>query len=109
MQFYFSPAKPDFSFLNMSELGLSKPFSSDCHNDYATMIIPAFEAVYWFSSKFREARDAKGNLLYLNGNCRREVINSLPFVDPISGTTIDLSDLREIYSSKWLEGVRAEF
>jgi hypothetical protein len=78
-------------------------------NDYATLIIPTLEAVYGFPSKFREARDAKGNLLYLNGNCRREVINGLPFVDPISGTSIDLRELKEINSSKWLEGVGAEF
>jgi hypothetical protein len=78
-------------------------------NDWATTIIPALEVVYGFPSKFREARDAKGQLLYLSGNCRREVINNLPFVDPISDTSINLSDLREIYSSKWLEGLGAEF
>ncbi len=78
-------------------------------NDCASMITMALKAVYAFPSKFREARDTKGNLLYLNGNCRREVINNLPFVDPISGESIDLSNLKEIYSSKWLEGKGAGF
>ncbi len=78
-------------------------------NDCASTITMALKAVYAFPSKFREARDTKGNLLYLNGNCRREVINNLPFVDPISGESIDLSNLKEIYSSKWLEGKGAGF
>ena len=78
-------------------------------NDCASMVTNALKAVYAFPSKFREARDTKGNLLYLNGNCRREVINNLSFVDPISGKSIDLSNVKEIYSSKWLEGKGAEF
>ena len=78
-------------------------------NDCASMVTNALKAVYAFPSKFREARDTKGNLLYLNGSCRREVINNLSFVDPISGKSIDLSNVKEIYSSKWLEGKGAEF
>lgn len=95
-----------YTFVGTTSTGANAFF---IRNDRASEICSLLEGVYGFPSKFREARDVKGKLLYLNGNCRREVINKLPFVDPISGENVDLSDFKEIYSLEWIKGEGKEF
>ena len=95
-----------YTFVGTTSTGANAFF---IRNDRASLITSTLESVYGFPSKFREARDVKGNLLYLNGNCRREVINNLPFIDPISQKNIDLSDFKEIYSLEWIKGEGKEF
>jgi hypothetical protein len=87
-----------YTFVGSTSTGANAFF---VRNDYAEQVLAGLAWVYAFPSKFREARDAKGNLLYLNGNTRREAIDHLPFVDPISGMAIDLKNLGQIYSSMW--------
>jgi hypothetical protein len=95
-----------YTFVGTTSTGANAFF---VRNDRVNEISSLIDGVYGFPSKFREARDSKGQLLYLNGNSRREVINKLLFVDPISGKNINLSDLNEIYSLQWLRGVGAKF
>lgn len=49
----------------------------------------------YVESRFRESRDELGNLTYLSGAARREVIRDLPLVDVEYGTTIRVQDLDE--------------
>ena len=49
----------------------------------------------WVESRFREARDESGTLLFLSGHAKQlEVIKDLPLVDVITGETIRVADLR---------------
>lgn len=44
-------------------------------------------------SRFRDSRDAQGNLNFLGGERRYEEIKNLPVVDVVSGRTTTLQDL----------------
>lgn len=95
-----------YTFVGSTSTGANAFF---IRNDCADLIVSALDGAYAFPSKFREARDRKGQLLYLNGNRRRELIDRLPFVDPSSGQSVDLKALENIYSPNWTNGVGEKF
>jgi hypothetical protein len=95
-----------YTFVGSTSTGANAFF---IRNDYADLVVSALDGVYAFPSKFREARDGNGRLLYLNGNRRRELIDRLPFVDPSSGKSVDLKALGNIYSPNWTNGVGEKF
>ena len=95
-----------YTFVGSTSTGANAFF---LRTDYADLIVSALGGIYAFPSKFREARDVNGRLLYLNGTRRSELIDGLPFVDPTSGKSVDLSALGNIYSQNWTNGVGEEF
>lgn len=95
-----------YTFVGSTSTGANAFF---IRNDCADLIVSALDGIYAFPSKFREARDGNGRLLYLNGDRRRELIDGLPFVDPTSGKSVDLSALGNIYSQNWTNGVGEVF
>lgn len=95
-----------YTFVGTTSTGANAFF---VRNDRADLVLSALDRIYAFPSKFREARDIQGRLLYANGNRRRELIDALPFVDPISGKAVDLSTIGHIYSANWINGVGEQF
>jgi hypothetical protein len=95
-----------YTFVGTTSTGANAFF---VRNDRVSQIISLLDGIYGFPSKFREARDKDGNLIYLNGASRREVIKNLPFVDPISLDCVDLSKLNSMYSIPWLDGEGCKF
>jgi hypothetical protein len=95
-----------YTFVGSTSTGANAFF---IRTDYADLIVSALDGIYAFPSKFREARDVNERLLYLNGTRRRELIDGLPFVDPTSDKSVDLSALGNIYSQNWTNGVGEEF
>jgi hypothetical protein len=95
-----------YTFVGSTSTGANAFF---IRNDCADLIVSALDGIYAFPSKFREARDVNGRLLYLNGNHRRELIDRLPFVDTTSGNSVDLNALGNIYSQNWINGVGEVF
>lgn len=47
----------------------------------------------YVESRFRDSRDARGNLTYVSGDSRRELIEDMPLVDVESGETIRVEDV----------------
>ena len=74
--------------------------------DHANSIVTRLETICAFPSKFREARDEQGNLLFVSGPDRRKLIDHLPVRDLVSDKCLDLAQMGEIYSSKWVNGDR---
>jgi len=95
-----------YSFVGTASTGCNAFFVRD---DYAVLIAAAMERVCAFPSKFREARDAAGNLTFTSGIRRRELINHLPLINPVSGISRDLASWGDIYSPEWIAGQKTEF
>jgi hypothetical protein len=56
---------------------------------------PISPAEGFVESRFRESRDAEGNLTFLTGADRLRAIHDLPLQDVVSATTIRCGDLLE--------------
>lgn len=87
-----------YTFLGTNLHGTSGFF---VRSDKAEFIAPKIERVVTYPSRFREARDAGGQLLYLSGLDRIQPIAHLPFVRVPEGQTTTLADLDELYSESW--------
>jgi hypothetical protein len=53
-------------------------------------------------SLYAEARDTLGALTFTRGTARRELINHMPVVDTVRGSTAPLAEMGELYSPYWL-------
>lgn len=96
----------DYSFVGTTSTGCNAFF---VRNDHAESITAAVERICAFPSKFREARDTAGGLLFTSGKQRRTLIDHLALMDPVSGVSRDLASWGEIYSPEWIEGRKVEF
>ncbi len=101
------------------QLGQSKGYrfvgttSTGCNaffvrSDLAEDVTDVLERIVAFPSTVREARDRNGKLTYVGGGCRRAIIDHLPFVEPQSGTSLDLASWGEICSKNWSRGQGTE-
>lgn len=70
--------------------------------DFESVAMEAIVEIKAFPSFFREARDSYGQLTYVRGRERVEVIKHLPVYDFKTKTTCSLGDLGNLYSSTWL-------
>ena len=95
-----------YSFVGTTSTGCNAFF---VRNDHAESIVAAVERICAFPSKFREARDAAGGLLFTSGKQRRTLIDHLVLMDPVAGVSRDLASWGEIYSPEWIEGRKVEF
>ena len=95
-----------YTFVGTTSTGCNAFF---VRNDHADLIAAALEGICAFPSKFREARDSAGGLLFTSGIQRRTLIDHLALMDPVSGVSRDLASWGEIYSPEWLEGRKVEF
>lgn len=77
-------------------------------SDLASRIQDGLSGAWAYPSKVREARDEKGNLLFLNGAARSAQIAHLPFVNLNTGTQTCLAECGELYSDAWNSGQRAQ-
>lgn len=70
--------------------------------DYANEIVAALDEVRAYPSRFREARGADGQLTFMRGSERADVIGHLPVVDIVADQLRPLAELGDLYSSSWL-------
>lgn len=64
-------------------------------NDRLGDLKPVTTSEAWLESRFRDSRDASGQLDFKSGPARKEVIKDLPLIDVRSGQTISLAELEE--------------
>jgi hypothetical protein len=95
-----------YSFVGTTSTGCNAFF---VRNDRADSIVAALEGIYAYPSKFREARDVGGGLLFTSGKQRRELIDHLALTDPVTGVSHDLASWGELYSPEWIQGRKVEF
>lgn len=75
--------------------------------DHASRITSELDEIVAYPSSVREARDANGRLTFVGGEARQKVIGPLPFVDPVSGKSLDLTSWGPLSSDAWNQGVGA--
>lgn len=70
-------------------------------NDRASGIVDRIADLRPRPSRFREARDRKGNLIYVRGSARSDVIAHLPVVCVTAQKEAPLNSFDQIYSQRW--------
>lgn len=70
-------------------------------------IEPLLEQRYAYPSRHRDARDSMGQLSFVGGVERAELIKNLPFVRVDDGSEVTLEDLGTLYSPAWLAAMAA--
>jgi hypothetical protein len=71
-------------------------------NDYASYFDSINKIVAW-PSQIRESRDIKGDLSYISGRHRLELIADMPVIKTDTGEICKLGDLGPIYSNDWAQ------
>lgn len=87
-----------YTFVGTTSTGCNAFF---VRNDMAAAITSGLGAAWAFPSMVREARDAQGRLLFLNGEDRSRLIADLPLVDLERNELTTLGQLGELYSPEW--------
>jgi hypothetical protein len=72
-------------------------------NDRALEVMSGIDSLRAFSSKFRESRDVSGQLSFINGAQRLELINQLPIYDFSSRSIKSIADIGNLYSPEWFQ------
>jgi hypothetical protein len=88
-----------YTFLGTNRHGSSGFF---VRNDLAAHLTGRIERIRSWPSRFREARDGQGRLLFLSGEQRAAVIGSLPVVRIPEEKVVPLSSLDRLYSKEWM-------
>lgn len=70
--------------------------------DRAAEVVGVVDEIRSYPSRFREARDASGQLTFARGGARADAIRHLPVVDVLTGETRPLTELGDLYSPAWL-------
>ncbi|MCX5766080.1 MAG: hypothetical protein NTZ43_02495 [Gemmatimonadetes bacterium] len=70
-------------------------------NDLAAPIVESLDHRWLFPSRFREGRDASGQLNYASGLARQAAIASMPVVDVRTEEQVILGAFRETLSPEW--------
>jgi len=70
--------------------------------DHAAAVVGALDEARSYPSRFREGRDASGQLTFARGAERVSVIRHLPVVDFSTGQLRPLMELGDLYSPAWL-------
>jgi hypothetical protein len=70
-------------------------------NDRAVEVLKSINNVQAFSSKFRESRNVSGQLTFLNGSQRLEMISHLPIYDFSTQSIRTIADVGPLYSPDW--------
>ena len=97
------------------QLGESKGYvfvgtnSSGCNafflrRDHVSKIISKLDSVMAYPSSIRESRDVNGRLSFIGGEERQKLIDHLPFVEPVTGQTLDLASWGQLSSVAWSQG-----
>lgn len=72
--------------------------------DHASRVMSELDQVLVYPSSVREARDTNGRLTFVGGESRQRLIGHLPFVEPVTGQTLDLASWGQISSVAWSQG-----
>lgn len=87
-----------YTFIGTSSSGVNAFFIRD---DLAPGVVSKICNISAYPSLFREARGPSGQLLFINGRNRSEMIFDKPLVNTITNKDTSLREIREIYSEQW--------
>lgn len=93
-----------YGFLGSNSNGINAFFA---RNDLFCHLEPLIADRKAYPSRHRDSRDNKGNLTYVGGAQRYNLIKHLPVVQVDTGQEVILGDLDLPYSPEWLSGMSA--
>lgn len=92
-----------YVFVGTCSAGVNAFFVRD---DIASEITQCIRSISAFPSKFREARDPRGELLLLDGARRSELICDCPLINVVTGDPTTIREMGDIYGQQWIIGER---
>jgi hypothetical protein len=95
-----------YTFVGTTSTGCNAFFVRD---DLASMVLDTLECVWAFPSRVRESRNVEGHLTYVSGAARKNVIDTLPFINIETGKETTLAACPDLYSTAWLAGQGAQW
>jgi hypothetical protein len=95
-----------YTFIGTCTAGVNAFF---VRNDIAFEITKCIRSISAYPSKFRESRDPDGELLFLDGVKRSELICDCPLVNVVSGDLTTIREMGSIYGQQWMVGDRRIF
>ena len=97
-----------YKFIGTNSNGVNAFF---VRNDCAASVLDALEQISAYPSKFREARNIRGELTYSRGNDRFIPIKECKFVDLSASETESkhFCEFQHLYSENWLHGNKVIF
>jgi len=93
-----------YTFIGTTSTGCNAFF---VRNNIADLVTSALSGAWAYPSKTRESRDENGNLTYIAGKDRAQVITRLPLENLLTGTKTCLDECGILYSDEWQIGERA--
>ncbi len=103
--FYLAQEK-GYTFVGTCAAGVNAFFVRD---DIAFEIKKCICSLSAFPSKFREARGVGGDLLFLDGVKRSELICDCPLINVANGEPTTIREMGNIYGQQWMVGERRIF
>jgi hypothetical protein len=91
-------AQKGYTFVGTNSRGVNAFF---VRNDLAGNILPLIDRITTYPSVHRDSRGPGGDLTFLAGAKRLELISHLPVIDVTTGNDICLRDLGQLYSEEW--------
>lgn len=102
----FLAREKGYTFVGTCTAGVNAFFVRD---DVAFDIRKTVRNVSAYPSKFREARDPRGKLLFLGGVNRSQLICDCPLINVATGDTTTIREMCNIYGQQWIIGERRIF
>ena len=95
-----------YTFVGTCTAGANAFFVRD---DIAFEITKCIRSISAYPSKFRESRDPDGQLLFLDGANRSELICDCPLINVVTGDLTTIREMGSIYGQEWMLGDRRIF
>jgi hypothetical protein len=91
-----------YTFLGTNSNGINAFF---VRNELVHYIGPLLEETRAYPSRHRDSRNRNGQLSFAAGAERLNLIKDMPVIDIVTGETIRLDDIKQLYSSEWMLGI----
>jgi hypothetical protein len=91
-----------YSFVGTNSNGINAFFVK---KELADAVLDQLEEVRAFGSRHRDSRGESGQLSFVAGRARLDLICERPVVDVESGKTLRLGNVEELYSSDWMRDI----
>ena len=91
-----------YTFVGTNSSGINAFF---VRRDLAGPVLSQLQEVRAFCSRVRGSRDENGELSFVGGQARLDLIRNCPFVEVKTGATLLLDEMSEPYSSSWKQDI----
>jgi len=92
-----------YTFVGTNTTGVNAFF---VRNDFSSVITESIRNISTYPSLFREARGINGDLLYLSGEKRLDIIRDCSFINTSTGIETALDENINLYSDEWMRSGR---